>query len=176
MKTAIQQEQHVSKLSKSDRPFDADGGFVHPRYRDFYVAIKGATVLNYGGIDLKPEDVLRQREAVLRAEFQGAKGQQHPSTFVGWWGDEVLWEGNDVVAVLMPRHLMDAAARIKGSEVDFVVYRMDSKLGTRRPGRVWDGTDDEKSARIRGTEEEEAKGAIIDDDDEEDDEADDDEG
>jgi hypothetical protein len=99
-------------------------------------------ILVYGGIDATPEAVFRQREAIFRDEYEKNKASQAQPSFLAYWGNEVVWCGTEVVAVMVPRRWFDAEARVKGAEAGLTVYRFDDPYCFRVRGRVWDGTDE----------------------------------
>ena len=81
--------------------FDENEVRIHPRFQRFEVTSGDCATLHYSGIDVSLEDVLRQRRQRFNEEWEKRKGSGW-FTFVGYWGDEVVWSGNDVKAVLMP--------------------------------------------------------------------------
>lgn len=103
--------------STSKRTFDEGGRFFGPRYRDFSVAVGGVEVLHYAGVDATLDDVVRQRQAMLTRAWQSA-GRPHYANFLPR-PDEVVWEGGEVQAVLLPK-----ATGAKFSP-ELVVYRYD---------------------------------------------------
>jgi hypothetical protein len=91
----------------TSRVFDAQAKHVDPRrYREFTVCVGRETILSESGIDTTVHDIIAKREKAL---VEGWKANQagpyeervHWSTFTTNWGDEVVWEGADLVAALI---------------------------------------------------------------------------
>jgi hypothetical protein len=115
-----------------------------PRYRSFVVTLADATIVRYSGVDVTLEEILRRRGERLQEVWTEARkagsSMSHAHVFSRTRGDEVLWEGDEVLAVLRT-HVADTPG------VRLTVYRMDSHGCLLNPGRIWDGDDDEKAAK-----------------------------
>jgi hypothetical protein len=108
-----------------------------PRYRSFTVTTGSATVAEYSGIDLTPEMIYRFREDAFKEAYK-AKG-----TSPNEWGDETVWEGDDLLAVIQ-FHLAGSGSGdpVSGPWSTVYIYEWD---GAREAGEKHYPSEDSKS-------------------------------
>jgi hypothetical protein len=107
--------------------FDKNGVWRPESYREFYINTARATMLEYAGVGLTPEDVFRQREKRFLEDFK-ASGKGPHGFLEEWDGDEAVWEGTSLVGLIR--------SHVDGQTVWQVVYRFDNRFGD-DAGRVY---------------------------------------
>jgi hypothetical protein len=108
MKSLMQRGSPGSAEYSGDSPpkpgtFIVDGTeaqFVPKRYREFMVSTGPVILARYSGVDMVATDVVKRRAEAMAEAYAEDGASVHPATFVGSWGHEVVWEGNEVVAIL----------------------------------------------------------------------------
>jgi hypothetical protein len=101
-------KKKTKKTAPTSKVFAAQPQPPDPRrYREFTVSVGRETLLSESGIETDLDAIIAgRRKAIVEAWKANQSGpydnRLHWSTFASNWGDEVVWEGPDVAAVLLP--------------------------------------------------------------------------